>query len=141
LFGWLSDRLGRRPVLLIFGVGGTFLTVPLMRALGATHDVWTAFALNLAALAILSGFSSIHWLVKSELFPAGVRALGVGLPFAVVTSVMGGTTEYFALQFKHMGHEAWFFYYVSACSAVSLLTYLVMPETRHRSVIDQEAGG
>ena len=95
----------------------------------------------LAALAILSGFSSIHWLVKSELFPAGVRALGVGLPFAIVTAVMGGTTEFVALRFKQAGHEAWFFYYVSACAAVSLLTYILMPETRHRSVIDREEGG
>ncbi|TCK36779.1 MHS family alpha-ketoglutarate permease-like MFS transporter [Paraburkholderia sp. BL8N3] len=139
LFGLLSDVVGRRPVLMIFGVGGTFLTVPLMHALGTTHSALTAFALNLAALGILSGFSSIHWLVKSELFPARVRALGVGLPFAIVSSVMGGTTEYLALRFKHAGHESWFFYYVSACAAVSLVTYLLMPETRHRSVIDEEA--
>jgi MHS family alpha-ketoglutarate permease-like MFS transporter len=139
LFGLLSDLLGRRPVMMIFGVGGTFLTVPLMHALGTTHSALTAFALNLAALGILSGFSSIHWLVKSELFPARVRALGVGLPFAIVSSVMGGTTEYLALRFKHAGHESWFFYYVSACAAVSLLTYVLMPETRHRSVIDEEA--
>jgi MHS family alpha-ketoglutarate permease-like MFS transporter len=127
--------------MLVFGIGGTFGTVPLMHALGTTHSVWAAFALNLAALAILSGFSSIHWLVKSELFPARLRALGVGLPFAVVSSVMGGTTEYLALKFKHAGHESWFFYYVSACAAISLVTYLLMPETRHRSVIDEEARG
>lgn len=141
LYGLLSDLIGRRPVMLIFGIGGTFCTIPLMHALGATHNVWAAFALNLAALAILSGFSSIHWLVKSELFPAKMRALGVGLPFAVVSSVMGGTTEYLALEFKHLGHESWFFYYVSACSAISLVTYLLMPETRHRSIIDEEARG
>ncbi|WP_233859710.1 MFS transporter [Paraburkholderia sp. HD33-4] len=141
LYGLLSDAVGRRPVMLVFGVGGTFCTVPLMHALGATHSVWVAFALNLAALAILSGFSSIHWLVKSELFPAKLRALGVGLPFAVVSSVMGGTTEYLALKFKHAGHESWFFYYVSACAAISLITYLLMPETRHRSIIDEEARG
>ncbi|HEX3383306.1 MAG TPA: MFS transporter [Paraburkholderia sp.] len=141
LYGLLSDAIGRRPVMLVFGIGGTFGTVPLMHALGTTHSVWAAFALNLAALAILSGFSSIHWLVKSELFPARLRALGVGLPFAVVSSVMGGTTEYLALKFKHAGHESWFFYYVSACAAISLVTYLLMPETRHRSVIDEEARG
>ena len=139
LFGWLSDVVGRRPVMLLFGIGGTFLTVPLMHALGHAQSALIAFALNLAALAILSGFSSIHWLVKSELFPAKVRALGVGLPFAVVSSVMGGTTEYLALRLKSAGNEAWFFYYVSACAAVSLVTYILMPETRHQSVIDAEA--
>ena len=141
LYGYLSDLVGRRPVMMIFGIGGTFCTIPLMHALGATHSMATAFALNLAALAILSGFSSIHWLVKSELFPAKMRALGVGLPFAIVSSLMGGTTEYLALEFKHAGHESWFFYYVSACSAISLITYMLMPETRHRSIIDEEAKG
>jgi MHS family alpha-ketoglutarate permease-like MFS transporter len=137
LFGLLSDKIGRRPVMMIFGIGGTVLTVPLMEALGATKNAWIAFGLNLAALAILSGFSSIHWLVKSELFPARVRALGVGLPFAVVSSLMGGTAEFVALQLKHAGHEVWFFYYVSACAAVSLVTYWLMPETRYGSVIDR----
>src|ERR1700744_6097555 len=139
LYGLLSDLIGRRPGMMIFGVGGTFLTVPLMHALGGTPSAVPAFALTLAGLGILSGFSSIHWLVKSELFPARVRALGVGLPFAIVSSVMGGTTEYLALRFKHAGHGSWFFYYVSACAAISLVTYLLMPETRHRSVIDEEA--
>jgi MFS transporter, MHS family, alpha-ketoglutarate permease len=111
-----------------------------MHALGEAHSAFAAFSLNLAALAILSGFSSIHWLVKSELFPAKIRALGVGLPFAVVSSVMGGTTEFLALRLKSAGHESWFFYYVSVCAAVSLVTYVMMPETRHRSVIDEEAG-
>jgi len=139
LYGWLSDRIGRRPVMLIFGCGGTFLTVPIMQALGETHSAGVAFLLNLAGLAILSGFSSIHWLVRSELFPVKVRALGVGLPFAIVTSVMGGTTEWLALRLKDAGHESYFFYYASACAAISLVTYLLMPETRHASALDNEA--
>ena len=138
LFGWLADRIGRRPVMGIFALGTTVLTVPLMQALGSAHNALGAFALNLAMLAMLSGFSAIHWLIKSELFPAGLRALGVGLPFALVTSLMGGTTEFLALRFKASGHESWFFYYVSACAAVSLITTWVMPETRDRSEIDQE---
>ena len=136
LFGLLSDRVGRKPVMLIFGVGGTLLTVPIMQALGVTHDPGTALLLNLAGLFILSGFSSIHWLVKSELFPVEIRALGVGLPFAVVSSVMGGTTEWMALHLKAAGEESWFFYYASACAAVSLVTYAIMPETRAASTLD-----
>lgn len=140
LYGLLSDRIGRRRVMMIFGFGGTFLTVPIMHALGHTRSGSTAFLLNLAALGILSGFSAVHWLVKSELFPARVRALGVGLPFAIVTAVMGGTTEFMALRLKAWGHEDWFFYYASLCAAVSLITYIVMPETRHASAIDRENG-
>jgi MHS family alpha-ketoglutarate permease-like MFS transporter len=139
LFGWLSDRVGRRPVMLGFGFGATFLTVPIMQSLGVAHSAGTAFLLNLAGLTILSGFSSIHWLVRSELFPVKVRALGVGLPFAVVSSVMGGTTEYVALRLKEAGHETYFFYYASACAAISLVTYWLMPETRNASALDGDA--
>ena len=100
------------------------------------HDSATALLLNLAGLFILSGFSSIHWLVKSELFPAEIRALGVGLPFAIVSSVMGGTTEWVALRLKDAGQENYFFYYVSACAAISLITAVVIPETRDTSTLD-----
>ena len=137
LFGWLSDKLGRRPVMLVFGVGATVGTVPIMQALGSTHDPLVAFALILLALLILSGFSALHWLVKSELFPAEIRALGVGLPFAVISSIMGGTTEFVALRLKEAGHESAFFYYVSACAAVSLVTILLLPETRRNSTLDR----
>ena len=138
LFGLLSDRVGRKPVMLIFGIGGTLLTVPIMQALGTTHNAGTALLFNLAGLFILSGFSSIHWLVKSELFPTEIRALGVGLPFAIVSSVMGGTTEWAALHMKASGHESWFFYYASACAAISLVTYAIMPETRTTSTLDDD---
>jgi MHS family alpha-ketoglutarate permease-like MFS transporter len=137
LFGLLSDLIGRKPVMLIFGVGGTLLTAPIMQALGVVHDPAEALALNLAGLFVLSGFSSIHWLVKSELFPVEIRALGVGLPFAVISSVMGGTTEWAALRLKDAGHEDYFFYYVSACAAISLISYIIMPETRKASTLDR----
>lgn len=139
LFGLVSDWIGRKPVMLCAGVGGTLLTVPIMSALGSTHDFTDALLLNLAGLFMLSGFSAIHWLVKSEMFPTEIRALGVGLPFAIVSSVMGGTTEWVALRLKQAGHESWFFYYVSACAAVSLVAYLAMPETRLRSTLSAEA--
>jgi MHS family alpha-ketoglutarate permease-like MFS transporter len=137
IFGLVSDLIGRKPVMLVFGVGGTLLTVPIMEALGAVHDTGLALLLNLAGLFILSGFSSIHWLVKSELFPAEIRALGVGLPFAIISSVMGGTTEWAALRLKEAGHETYFFYYVSACAAISLVSYILMPETLTKSTLDR----
>lgn len=140
LFGFLSDLIGRRPVLLMFGIGGTFLTYPIMHALGRAQDSLTAFVLTLAALSVLSGFSSIHWLIKSELFPTQIRALGVGLPFSVVSSLLGGTTEYVALRLKASGLEPVFFIYVSAWCAVTLLTALLMPETRDRSAIELGEG-
>lgn len=133
-FGALSDRIGRRPLLLYFGVCATLGTVPLLTILSGVHSAWAAFGLITGALFIASGYTSINAVVKAELFPTRIRALGVALPYAVTVSVFGGTTEYVALWCKQAGHEMWFAYYVSACALVTLLTVLTLPRT---TVIDQ----
>ena len=92
----------------------------------------------LAALAIVSGYTAINAVVKAELFPVEVRALGVGLPYAVTVALFGGTAEYVALWFKQAGHESGFYWYVTACIAISLLVYLWMPDTRTTSRIDRD---
>jgi len=138
VFGALSDRIGRRPLLIGFGVLGTLLTVPLLGTLSTTRDPLLAFGLIMAALLIVSGYTSINAVVKAELFPTEIRAIGVALPYAVTVSLFGGTAEYIALYFKSIGHEPWFYWYVSGCIACSLLVYLVMPDTRKTSLIDAE---
>ena len=135
--GALSDRIGRRPVLMAFGVLGTLSTVPLLTALSQTHDPFTAFGLILAALVIVSGYTAINAVVKAELFPADVRALGVGLPYAIAVSVFGGSAEYLALWFKARGYESAFYWYVTACIFASLLVYAGMRDTRDHSRITQ----
>ncbi len=131
----LSDRIGRKPLLYWFGAAGMLATVPLMTAIGATRDPATAFWLVLAALLIVTGTTATAAVVKAELFPAHIRALGVGLPYALSQAVFGGSAEPLALWLKSIGHESWFFYYVSVCVGVSLLTYLQMPETRWTSAM------
>jgi MHS family alpha-ketoglutarate permease-like MFS transporter len=138
LYGALSDRIGRRPVLMWFGIMGTLCTVPLLTALAATRDYTTALLLILAALLIVSGYTSINAVVKAELFPAGVRALGVGLPYAIAVSLFGGTAPYIALWFKSQGVESWFFVYVSALCFGSLLVYALMADTKRTSEIDRD---
>jgi MHS family alpha-ketoglutarate permease-like MFS transporter len=133
LFGLASDVFGRRPVLIWFGLSTAIFSVPLFTALSHTHNPWVAFMLSFAGLVMLSGFSSTHMLAKTELFPVQIRALAVGLPYALTTSVLGGTTEFVALRFKASGHEQYFYWYVSAWAAVSLLVYLCMPETRSKN--------
>ncbi|MFT9062411.1 MAG: MFS transporter [Acetobacter persici] len=128
-FGALSDRIGRRPLLLYFGVCATLGTVPLLTLLSGVSSPWAAFGLITGALFIASGYTSINAVVKAELFPTRIRALGVALPYAVTVSVFGGTTEYVALWCKQMGHEMWFAYYVSACALVTLLTVLTLRKT------------
>jgi MHS family alpha-ketoglutarate permease-like MFS transporter len=135
VFGLISDKVGRRPVLLYFGIMGTLCTAPILYALRDTRDYMTALLLVMAALLIVSGYTSINAVVKAELFPAQVRALGVGLPYAIAVSLFGGTAPYVGLWFKDQGHESWFFWYITVLIFGSLLVYAFMRDTRHHSRI------
>jgi MHS family alpha-ketoglutarate permease-like MFS transporter len=135
--GALSDRIGRRPVLIAFGVLGTLLTYPIMSTLQHAQSWWEAFLLIMLALVVVSGYTSINAVVKAELFPAHVRAIGVGLPYALTLSIFGGTAEYVALWFKTIGHESYFFWYVTACIFVSLVVYASMRDTgKHSKIVE-----
>ncbi len=133
--GALSDRIGRRPVMIAFGVGGVLFTVPLMTALSTAQSPLVAFALSMSALVIVSGYTAINAVVKAELFPAHIRALGVALPYAVANAVFGGTAEYAALWFKDIGMESAFYWYVTGMIGVSLLVFIFMRDTRKASLI------
>ncbi|WP_367131159.1 MULTISPECIES: MFS transporter [Streptomyces] len=130
LAGALSDRIGRRPLLITFAVGSTFLTVPIMTLLQHAGSFWPALGLSLLALVVVTGYTSINACVKAELFPTGIRSLGVALPYAIANALFGGTAEYVALWFKNGGIESGFYWYVAGCAAVSLVVYLTMRETR-----------
>jgi MHS family alpha-ketoglutarate permease-like MFS transporter len=138
VFGAISDVIGRRPVLLWFGILGTLGTVPMLTTLGGTHDYLAALGLIMAALLVVSGYTSINAVVKAELFPASVRALGVGLPYAVAASLFGGTAPYIALWFKSAGHESGFYWYVTVLIFLSMLVYAFMADTKHTSRIDRD---
>ena len=137
LAGKLSDRIGRRALLLGFGFGGTVLTVPLLTLLANTRNPVWAFALMMVALIIVTGYTSINAIVKAELFPTRIRALGVGLPYGLTVAIFGGTAEYIALGLKQAGHEPLFYWYVSGCILVSLVVYLTMRETSQDSPLEQ----
>jgi len=130
VLGALSDKIGRKPLLYWTWIAGMIGTVPLFTAIGASHSMAGAFLLICAAYLIISGASATSAVVKAELFPAHVRALGVGLPYAVSQAIFGGTAESVALSFKAAGIEAAFFWYVAGCMAIALITTIFLPETR-----------
>ncbi len=137
LFGWLSDKVGRKPMLLAAFAGGTLITWPVMTGVAAARSSWIAFLLIFAAMMIQSGYTSISAVVKAELFPTAIRALGVSVPYALANAAFGGTAEYVALWFKSIGFESGFYIYASVLAGVSFLTALTMQETRvHSRIIE-----
>lgn len=130
LAGALSDRIGRKPLLVAFGIGGALFTVPIFTRLEGVTSSFEAFLLVLAGLLLVTGYTAINAVVKAELFPAHIRALGVALPYALANTLFGGTAEYVALWLKRAGTEDGFYWYVSGMIALSLIIYLPMPETR-----------
>ena len=129
-FGALSDRIGRKNNMILFTALGALAAAPLLFALGRVASPYAAFILVLTALMIASFYTSISGVVKAELFPAEVRALGVGFTYAVANALFGGTAEYVALWLKSAGQEAWFAWYVAGMVAIGLAASLIMPDTR-----------
>jgi MFS transporter, MHS family, dicarboxylic acid transporter PcaT len=134
-FGALSDRIGRRRQMMWFGVLGTIVVVPVLTALRATHDPLLAGLLVGAALAVLSLYTSISGIVKAEMFPAEIRALGVGFAYALGNALFGGTAEYLALALKSSGHEPVYGWYVTALMIVFFVVSLRLPR-QPRYLID-----
>jgi len=138
LYGALSDKIGRKWLLIWFGLMGTVFTIPLLHFLQSTKTALAAFLLIAAAWMIVAGYTSINAVVKAELFPTRVRATGVGLPFAITVSIFGGTTESIALWFKSIGHETWFSYYLTGVIAISFIVYVTMRDTKRQSAMGRD---
>lgn len=129
-FGALADKWGRKTSMLLFGALATLGTVPLMYAIGSVTSPYMAYFLIIAALAIVSFYTSISGLVKSEMFPPEVRALGVGLSYAIANAIFGGSAEYVALWFKSAGAESNFYWYVTGMCAIAFIAATIMPDSR-----------
>jgi MHS family alpha-ketoglutarate permease-like MFS transporter len=132
LFGALSDRIGRKTSMILFGLLAAVCTTPVFSALRGVSSPVTAGALIVAALAIVSLYTSISGLLKAEMFPVEVRALGVGLSYAIANAIFGGSAEFVALSFKQKGHEPYFYWYVSGMCLLAMIVAIAMPDPTKR---------
>ncbi|MFT4397412.1 MFS transporter [Gordonia lacunae] len=138
--GMISDKVGRKPVLIFFGVGGVLYTYVLITYLPKTTSVAASLTLLAVGYVILTGYTSINAIVKAELFPSHVRALGVGLGYALANSAFGGTAPLIYQAAKNGGHVPWFIAYVTVVIAVSLLVYIFVLRNKAETPLDREQG-
>lgn len=138
LAGWLSDKVGRKPMLIAAFGGGALSIWPIMTGISQATTVSAALALILVGVAIQSCYTSISAVVKAELFPAHVRALGVALPYALANVLFGGTAEMAALAFKHGGLESAFYVYVAGVMLLGLVCAIVLKDTSRHSLIHED---
>ncbi|HZQ75140.1 MAG TPA: MFS family transporter [Burkholderiales bacterium] len=134
-FGALADRIGRRTSMLVYSLLLMAVTVPVFTALATVQSPFAAFGLIMAAMLCVSFYTSISGLIKAELFPMHVRALGVGLSYAIANALFGGTAEYVALWYKSVGQESLFYWYVVTMGGIALIAVLCMPDTRSKGYL------
>jgi MHS family alpha-ketoglutarate permease-like MFS transporter len=135
-FGWLSDRIGRKANMILYSGLGALMVVPLMTAIGSNTDPYLAFLYITLGLLVVSFYTGISGIVKAELFPTKVRALGVGLSYALANATFGGTAEYVALWFKDSGMETTFFWYVTVLLAIAFVASVIMPNPKVHGYLD-----
>ncbi|MGW7573885.1 MFS transporter [Streptomyces sp. NPDC054765] len=132
LGGMLSDRIGRKPLLLGFSLGFAVLAVPLL------HLVTDAFVslllVQCAGMVLLTGYTAVAAAVNAEVFPARVRAAGIGFPYSLTVALFGGTAPYVGTWFQQAGHAGLFPWYVAALCLVSFVVYLTLPETSRQKL-------
>lgn len=138
--GMISDKVGRKPLLVWFGVGGVIYTYFLFTYLPQTHSPLASFLLVAVGYIILTGYTSINALVKSELFPSHVRALGVGVGYALANSIFGGTAPVIYQALKERDQVPLFILYVTVCIAISLFVYVFFLKNKSDTYLDREKG-
>ena len=138
LWGMVADRVGRKPILYVFGFGGILVSVPVFTAISHATNPTLALTLVLVPLVLLGAYTSISGLIKAELFPAHIRTLGVALPYAVGNCLFGGTAEYVALWFKQAGAESGFYWYLTAVIGMAAIAFVMLPETKRTSLIRED---
>ncbi|HLZ73361.1 MFS transporter [Phenylobacterium sp.] len=138
LVGWLSDKVGRKTTMAVGLAAGGFATYPVMTAISHAHAAAAAFGLIMILVLCHSGYAAVNAVVKAELFPARVRALGVSLPYALANVLFGGTAEYVAEWLKKSHVESRFYIYVGVVMLAGAVVAARLRNTNVTSLIEHD---
>jgi MHS family alpha-ketoglutarate permease-like MFS transporter len=138
IVGWISDHVGRKLTLVVSFGAQALLAVPVLSALATVTSPVAAYALCMLPLFFLSGYNSLSAIIKAELYPAHIRALGVSVPYAIAMAIFGGNAEAAALWFKKSGHESGYFWVVAGIFAAGFIVASLMRDTRKHSLIRED---
>ncbi|KEC54588.1 MFS family transporter [Bartonella koehlerae] len=135
LFGSLADKIGTKASLLIWSILSIICVIPALKVIGNTNDTWVALSVVIGMFCIMSFYTSVSGIVKAEMFPASVRAMGVGLSYAIANAIFGGSAETVALEFKKIGYESVFHFYIAGMMIIAFIAILFMPDARKKGYL------
>lgn len=130
VFGIISDKIGRRAAMITFTLSMLLFIYPVM-VIGMRYFAQSPIIIALLLIflmMLLSFYTSISGLVKAEMFPPHLRALGVGVSYAIGNAIFGGSAPSVALQFKASGAENAFFIYVMVVLCICLFCCFQLPK-------------
>ena len=137
LAGWISDHVGRKRTLAVSFGASALLAVPVLTAISTATDLLSVYLLCVLPLFALSGYTALSAIIKAELYPAHIRALGVAVPYSLAMAIFGGNAEAVALAFKESGHETGYYWLVAGIFAVGFVVAATMRDTReHTRIVD-----
>lgn len=128
VLGALSDRFGRRPLLLTFGAGFTLLSPVFFVLIGSS--AFSLFAVMAMALVLFGCCAAAAPSAMLEMFPTRVRSSGIGLPYSLTVAVFGGTAPYLIEYLSRHGLGQWYKWYVVLLCLISTVTLFWYRETK-----------
>ncbi|MDP9905855.1 MULTISPECIES: MFS transporter [Arthrobacter] len=131
-WGKLSDRIGRKPVLIVSSAGAALLHFPMTWLL--KDSPWQLAVSMSVMLFFIAGSASIVPAVYAELFPTKIRTVGVGVPYSICVAVFGGTAPYLQTWLGSIGQANMFNVYAVILLAIGIAFAFMIPETKGKDL-------